>query len=79
MSSKVLSSCVLRFMNLLDTIMLEQHCILEVSYSSPPLKCFLKEQDLLGGSTTRDEAKLLSGGLSHPFPYLRNIFHGVVA
>ena len=26
------------FMNLLDTIMQEQHHILEVSYSSPPLK-----------------------------------------
>ena len=33
-------------MNLLDTIMLEQHRILDRSYSSPPLKCFLKEQDL---------------------------------
>ena len=84
MSSKVLSSCVLRFMNLLNynyarTTSHLRSYLLEGIRTQVLLKMFSKRTGPLRGSMTQGEVKWLSGNLSHPFPYLRNIFHGVVA
>ena len=57
--------------------MLEQHRILEVSYSSPPLKCFLKEQDLLGDQ--QPEMKPYGCQVACPIHFLiSETFYGVV-